>query len=393
MNLYSFFSRITTFILIVFVCGSLSAQLRSIELLDDNIFPTVEALPNGDHVSFRSSRIVKYDSNLNEKDLAVIPFPYDHISYDQYTIGHDGYYYLYYGFNLMFDSVGVLMKMSSSGDIVWENDSLKKRGQNLTFYGESKLVQYGNDVFVFDLFRESVTDTSRYGVTHLDAQTGEVKSFNMIDMPLSFFNSGRAFYNEKWYFPASLDMAGGNEGMLVFDVDGSYNYKPSGFPAGSIIATTHDGIFSIDTQYGTPKDFSQLNKVNFDVSLQNSYSLVPTNKYPNDNFSLKINNGVFSDKYGIILQGNYSITDTLWPNEDPWIGQMNPENGNIVWDTVFENGQYDYPILSCNGEQVFMKVVKDYYELKFEELNFNTVLSDDKIEEKQTELKIYPNPT
>jgi hypothetical protein len=52
------------------------------------------------------------------------------------------------------------------------------------------------------------------------------------------------------------------------------------------------------------------------------------------------------------------------------------------------------PRIYSNGQEVFLK--EDFrflYKLKFKELNFNTVLSDDKIEEEKTELKIYPNPT
>ena len=52
------------------------------------------------------------------------------------------------------------------------------------------------------------------------------------------------------------------------------------------------------------------------------------------------------------------------------------------------------PRIYSNGQEVFLK--EDFrflYELKFKELNFNTILSDEEVEEEQTELKIYPNPT
>jgi outer membrane protein assembly factor BamB len=77
------------------------------------------------------------------------------------------------------------------------------------------------------------------------------------------------------------------------------------------------------------------------------------------------------------------------------LAQLNPDNGNIVWDTVFDrNNGLNSPRIYSNGQEVFLKEdFRFFYELKFEELNFNTVLSDDEVEEEQTELKIYPNPT
>jgi hypothetical protein len=336
--------------------------------------------------------VTTYDSNLIIKDKFNLPSSFSGHPFSKLVIGHDGSYYFYSEQDIR-DSVAYLLKLNNSGDSLWINDSLKMRGQNLTFSGQSKLVQYENEVFVFELFGEA--DSSRYGVTHLNAQTGEVKSFEMLDIPYAYFYHGRAFYNEKWYFTAGPGPKGESEGMLIFDVDGSYEYAPLDFPAANIVATTHNGIFSVDADYYGGDWSSELYRLDYDAEQLNAYQLAPTSKYPGNDFSLGVFYGVFSEKYGIILRGRYRNNDSSSSNHKPWLAQLNPDNGNIVWDTVFDrNNGLNSPRIYSNGQEVFLKEdFRFFYELKFKELNFNTVLSDDEVEEEQAELKIYPNPT
>ncbi|KAB1064549.1 T9SS type A sorting domain-containing protein [Salibacter halophilus] len=379
---------------------SLTAQLDSMILLSNNMQPgQIYPQKNGEVIVHQGTTIYFYDNDLNQKftiNASNNTLPV----FNNFFIGSDDYIYAYSNGVNSGDNAGVA-RWDIQGNLSWVNDTLPKRSSNLNTDGSSgysNLMQFGEEVFVFEMFGEG--DSARYGVSHLDASTGKVESFEILDIPYSYFHYGFGLQNRAWYFSCAPGPNGTSEGMLEYRFDDTYDYNVVNNSAGMIFGSTQDELLSIQFQEetidGESKYSTNFNKVNFDGTFILSEPIVSDWKNQYDTTSTYASNVVFSQTYGVIVAGTRKYHNGNWSDAEYFVAQINPDDGQTVWDTVFDQssvGDFFLSVHSDNDRVYLMSNYTDFYELKFKELNFNTVLSDDKIEEEKTELKIYPNPT
>lgn len=346
--------------------------------------------------------LIKLDSNGNEQWINYYDEDY---LFSKMLVDSNENIYLHMNASNQFNN-NFLLKLDSTGNELWRSDSVI----GIYTSGSIKdinLFPYQNRIYLTHNAREEQLDDDDLGISSFHIQTGELLSQTQIEQADNIYPyrmNEVPLKDSKW-------VLFGYDGVLELTPDGNYsistipNDTVTDIPGGATI----DGYITYSSELESFVDNFQKRR-SYIYWYDNNWNVIQNQPITPQNFTLNdtssfpvIAMSLIKDK-GILFAAQPDIKSDSNLFGNAYLGQMNPDNGIVVWDTILqENPTGTFSIINSN-EKLSIAIQGLYtggsgirvYKVNLPKINYNTQFitsTEDVVEHTKSNTTIYPNPS